>query len=49
MIGISVSLVVQVSLMDFSRRFWLSEAVQNLIPFGFTVQQVPEAIVDPVE
>lgn len=35
MIGISVSLVVQVSLMDFSRRFWLSEAVQNLIPFGF--------------
>lgn len=49
MIGISVSLVVQVSLMDFSRRFWVSEAVQNLIPFGFTVQQVPEAIVDPVK
>jgi hypothetical protein len=49
MIGISVSLVVQVSLMDFSRRFWLSEVVQNLIPFGFTVQQVPEAIVDPVK
>ncbi|EQN78879.1 hypothetical protein G700_04562 [Escherichia coli HVH 24 (4-5985145)] len=49
MIGISVSLFVQVSLMDFSRRFWLSEAVQNLIPFGLTVQQVPEAVVGPVK
>ena len=49
MIGISVSLVVQVSLMDFSPRFWLSEAVQNMFPFVFTVQQVTVAIVDPVK
>lgn len=49
MIGISVSLVAQVSLMDFSRHFWLSEAVQNLISFGLTVQQVLEAVVDPVK
>lgn len=49
MIVISVSLVVQVGLMDFSRRFWLSEIVQNLIPFGFTVQQVPEAVVNPAK
>ena len=49
MIGISVSLVVQVSLMDFRAVSGCPEAVQNLIPFGFTVQQVPEAIVDPVK